>query len=113
MFCHGCGKQIHALAPYCPNCGAPQRGAQQAEMSTTAQWASITSLVTAIISSLVVIDLPDGRWDHDTIAGAIMFGVITGGFGIVSLIKKQRGQWMAIIGVCVGVLVILVALGSS
>lgn len=27
IFCYGCGSQIHAAAPICPKCGAPQRTA--------------------------------------------------------------------------------------
>jgi hypothetical protein len=30
VFCRGCGHAIHATAPFCPNCGAPQRGAMGA-----------------------------------------------------------------------------------
>ncbi len=24
VFCRGCGKEIHEIAPTCPHCGAPQ-----------------------------------------------------------------------------------------
>ena len=25
VFCRACGAEIHESAPFCPNCGAPQR----------------------------------------------------------------------------------------
>jgi hypothetical protein len=113
IFCRGCGKEVHNSALMCPHCGAPQAAAATSGKDNDSKWASITSFVWGVISFLLILDEPGGRWDHDTIIGGLFLGGISATFGVIALAGKQSAQWMAISGLILGLLVILVTIGSG
>ena len=110
IFCRGCGKELHESALQCPHCGAPQNTSL---VTSANHWSSITSLIFGVIAFFLILMEPDGTWDSDTVLGAIFFGIIPVVFSLVSFAKKPKsGMWMSVTGLILGVLVILVALGS-
>jgi len=112
VFCHGCGKEIHESAPTCPQCGAAQNFSKNIQNQHSYHWSSITSFVTGVVVILMVMTESSGKWDSDTVLGGIVFGAIPIIFGGVSLSHSYAGRWMAITGVVLGILVLLVSLGS-
>ena len=112
VFCRGCGKEVHNSAQMCPHCGAQQGAKALPRKGSDPQWASITSFVCGLISFLLILNEPGGRWDHDTVIGGLLLGGITAIFGVIALAGKQSAQWMAISGLIFGILVISVTFGS-
>ena len=112
VFCRGCGKEIHETALSCPQCGAAQGIPASEGHAEAKNWASLTSFISGILVLLMVMSEPSGKWDSDTVTGGIMFGVVPIIFGTIALTHKQRNSWMAITGILIGVLVVLVSLGS-
>ena len=113
MFCRGCGKEVHDSALLCPHCGAPQGDMAVSSKFNSPRWASITAFVCGLISFLLVLDEPDGRWNHDAIIGGLFVGAIPTTFGAIAILGKQSPQWMAISGLILGVFVILITIGSK
>ena len=111
VFCHGCGKEIHESAATCPQCGAAQNISKIQDQNTY-HWSSITSFVTGIVVVLMVLTESSGKWDSNTVAGGLFFGAIPTIFGGVSISNSYAGRWMAITGLILGILVLLVSLGS-
>ena len=117
IYCRGCGKSIHETAITCPACGAPQN--IQADTNTpaiqkeTTHWMTLTSFISGLVVFLIILTEPDGKWDRDTIIGAVTLSLIPIVFGIIALSNKRHyNKWMSITGIILGALVFLVALGS-
>lgn len=112
IFCYGCAKQIHETAESCPHCGATQVASSSTK--ATHHWSSLTSFVSGIVAFLMATSEPDGQWSTDAIVGGIIFGTIPVCFGLYSLyILKNKNRWMAVTGLVLGIVVILVSLGSK
>lgn len=110
MFCYACGKHIHETAKSCPQCGAMQAGVASKEPS---HWSSITSFITGIISLLILLTEPHGKWDENAVLGGTILGAVPVAFAIYSLPRVSKdNRSMAIAGLCLGVFVALVTLGS-
>ena len=110
IFCRGCGKQIHDTALNCPQCGAIQRDVVN---KTIYHWTSITAFVIGIVVFLLTLTEPDGKWDHETVLGAMILGATPISFGLYSFTQpSENGRWMGATGVFIGVFVVLVAFGS-
>lgn len=111
VFCHGCGKQIHETAPSCPGCGAIQSNAADRDKH---HWSSIVSLISGIIVFLLLLTEPDGNWDNETIVGVMIFGAIPISFGLYSFSQLPKNdRWMGATGLILGIMVVLIALGSK
>jgi heme/copper-type cytochrome/quinol oxidase subunit 4 len=111
IFCRGCGKQIHETAQNCPQCGAIQGNVIGKEKI---HWASIAALISGIIAFLLILSESDGKWDNDTIAGAMIFGAVPISLALYSFSRTQKnGRWMGVTGLILGILVVLIALGSK
>lgn len=111
LFCRGCGKQIHETAPSCPHCGAPQVQATTREKN---HWASIVALITGVVVLLMAFTEPDGKWEKDAILGGLVLGAIPISFALYSFSQSNKnGRWMAVTGLILGILVVLVSLGSK
>jgi len=111
IFCRGCGKQIHNTAQYCPQCGATQGSVANKE---AIHWASITSFIAGIIVFLMILTEPDGKWDSDAVLGGMVFGAVPIAFGLYSFSQPSKnGRWMGVTGVVLGVIAVLISLGSK
>lgn len=111
VFCRGCGKEIHESAPHCGQCGATQK---TSIANSDYHWSSITALIFGVIAVFGVLSESDGRWDSDTVLGGVIVGAIPIVLGGVSFAKKPtKGMWMGVTGFILGILVVLISLGST
>ena len=111
LFCRGCGKQIHETAQNCPQCGAIQSTVAGKEKH---HWASIVALISGVVVLLMAFTESDGQWDKDAILGGLVLGAVPISFALYSFTQPQKnGRWMAVTGLILGILVVLIALGSK
>jgi drug/metabolite transporter superfamily protein YnfA len=110
IFCRGCGKELHESALQCPHCGAPQTiSSSQSE----SHWSSVAALIFGIIAFLLALMESDGKWDRDTVVGGVFVGLIPVILNFISLYNKPNtGMWMGATGSILGILVILLSIGS-
>ena len=113
MFCYGCGEQLEASASYCPHCGVPHRIGIAQIPSSGSQWASIVSFVAGLWVFLVMPSEPSWGLDEDAARGVEVLSAVPIIFGVVSIVHKQHGQWMAVTGIILGTFCSLVALVSA
>lgn len=112
IFCRGCGRQIHETAESCPQCGASQVGFPT--LKTTYHWSSITAFVSGIVVFLMAMTEPDGQWDSNAVLGGMILGSIPIAFSLYSFsISEYKSRWMAITGITLGIIVVLVSIGSK
>jgi len=112
VFCRGCGKQIHETAKSCPHCGAPQIGFPTKK--DTYHWSSMTAFISGIVVFLMAMTEPDGKWDSDAVLGGMILGSIPIAFSLYSFsISENKSRWMAITGITLGIIVVLVSIGSK
>lgn len=107
-FCRGCGKEIHASAPSCPQCGAPQ---QSPSLTGHVPWLAISSAVLAGITFLGSLDI--NPYDKDEILGLIIFGILSLIFAAITLHQKKPGKNIAIGAFIFAMLGFLIAIGSA
>ena len=112
IFCRGCGKQIHETAASCPQCGASQFAFPT--QKATYHWSSITAFVSGIVVFLMAMTEPDGKWDSNAVLCGMIFGSIPIAFSLYSFsISENKSRWMAITGITLGIIVVLVSIGSK
>ena len=111
VFCRGCGKQIHETAESCPHCGASKIGFPMQE--ATHHWSSITSLITGIIFFLMALTEPNGKWETEAVIVGMILGSIPIASGFYSFtISNNKNRWMATTGLILGVIIVLLSIGS-
>ena len=113
-FCKACGKTVHETAANCPHCGAVQTPLKPAMLTTHGQgpiWTSITGMVCGIVPVMSSFDAAD--WDKEKALGAVLFAVIALVLGGISVAKHHRGRGMAIAALVMGVVGLLLAIGSQ
>ena len=117
MNCPYCGNPIPPRVNNCPSCGAPVEIQEvpvnpQINSGTFAHslWMSITSMVTGLLCFFASLD--DSDWDEDSIAGFMIFFLISVIAGIVVCCKeknRKNARGMAIAGIVLSVLALLIA----
>lgn len=113
-FCKACGKTVHETATSCPHCGAVQHPAKPAALTTHGQgpiWTSITGLACGILPVLSAFAPKD--WGKEEALGAAMFATVALVLGGISVAKHHRGRGMAIAALVLGVIGLLLAIGSQ
>lgn len=106
MFCVNCGKEIHAGASFCPECGAKQQStmvvsAEKNDHNTAGQPAANAQYNTMTIIGLIVsgISLLLNFWGIVGIAGMILSVL-----GMIDCTRKgEKGKGLAIVGIAIGV----------
>lgn len=111
VFCRGCGKKIHETAQNCPQCGASQDNLDIHK--NTYHWSCITGFIGGMIVFLMAMTEPNGKWDSDAVLGGMVLGAIPIAFSLYSFSQpSHHGRWMGVTGLILGIIVVLLSLGS-
>ena len=115
VFCRGCGKQIHETAPNCPMCGAVQGAAAVTVRDSSGfHWASLTSFISGGVLFLLFLIDEEETWSLDQVIGGLLLGALPIIFGVIAINNEQGSRrWMGITGCVLGVLMLLVSIGSA
>ena len=84
----------------------------QINQKKTASVKSIIAIVCGIIVFLMILTESQGKWSREAVIGGVALSLPAIILGFMSLIQKEHGKALAITGLILGVLSLLVSLGS-
>ena len=113
-YCKACGKTVHETAPCCTHCGLVQYGVTPSALATHSHgpiWTSINGMVFGVLA-LVSILAPEES-NREQANGEAMFAIAAAVFSSFSFPKHRRGRGIAIAALVLGVIGLLLAIGSQ
>lgn len=113
-YCKACGKTVRETVLHCPHCGAVPHVVKLDALETYSHWPIWTSITGLVFGVLPLVSmLAPEAWTREQTTGAAMFAIAALVFGSLSLTKHHRGRCMAVAALVLGVIGLLLAIGSQ